>query len=86
MGQNDFRSKTVSRDVYMACAYVLIYGHIPDNKVHGVIMGPIWSRQDPGGPHELCYLGSYKRVISLVLCVKSFDLHIPGIDQIYAYQ
>ena len=20
-------------------------------------MGPIWGRQDPGGPHELCYLG-----------------------------
>ena len=19
-------------------------------------MGPIWDRQDPGGPHELCYL------------------------------
>ena len=24
---------------------------IPDNKVHGAIMGPIWGRQDPGGPH-----------------------------------
>ena len=23
----------------------------PDSKVHGVIMGPIWGRQDPGGPH-----------------------------------
>ena len=23
----------------------------PDNKVHGANMGPIWSRQDPGGPH-----------------------------------
>ena len=20
-------------------------------------MGPIWGRHDPGGPHELCYLG-----------------------------
>ena len=33
-----------------------------DSKVHGVNMGPIWGRQDPGGPpcwpHELCYLGS----------------------------
>ena len=26
------------------------YG-IPDNKVHGANMGPIWGRQDPGGPH-----------------------------------
>ena len=23
----------------------------PDNKVHGVNMGLIWGRQDPGGPH-----------------------------------
>ena len=22
----------------------------PDNKVHGAKMGPIWGRQDPGGP------------------------------------
>ena len=22
-----------------------------DTKVHGANMGPIWSRQDPGGPH-----------------------------------
>ena len=24
---------------------------IPDSKVHGANMGPIWGRQDPGGPH-----------------------------------
>ena len=24
---------------------------VPDNKVHGIHMGPIWGRQDPGGPH-----------------------------------
>ena len=24
---------------------------IPDCKVHGANMGPIWGRQDPGGPH-----------------------------------
>ena len=23
----------------------------PDSKVHGAHMGPIWVRQDPGGPH-----------------------------------
>ena len=23
----------------------------PDNKVHGADMGPIWGRQQPGGPH-----------------------------------
>ena len=26
------------------------YG-IPDSKVHGANMGPIWGQQDPGGPH-----------------------------------
>ena len=25
--------------------------NVPDNKVHGANMGPIWGRQDPGGPH-----------------------------------
>ena len=24
---------------------------IPDSKVPGANMGPIWGRQDPGGPH-----------------------------------
>ena len=24
---------------------------VPDRKVHGANMGPIWDRQDPGGPH-----------------------------------
>ena len=24
---------------------------IPDSKVHGDNVGPIWGRQDPGGPH-----------------------------------
>ena len=23
----------------------------PDSKVHGANMGPIWGRQEPGGPH-----------------------------------
>ena len=28
------------------------YAHAdPDSKVHGANMGPIWGRQDPGGPH-----------------------------------
>ena len=25
--------------------------HCPDSTVHGANMGPIWDRQDPGGPH-----------------------------------
>ena len=23
----------------------------PDSKIHGANVGPIWGRQDPGGPH-----------------------------------
>ena len=34
-------------------------GSYPDSRVHGANMGPIWGRQDPGGPHEPCYLGSH---------------------------
>ena len=31
----------------------------PDSKVHGANLGPIWSRQDPVGPHvgPMNYLG-----------------------------
>ena len=25
--------------------------YVPDSKVHGANMGPIWGQQDPGGPH-----------------------------------
>ena len=27
------------------------YNSNPQRKVHGANMGPIWGRQDPGGPH-----------------------------------
>ena len=48
---------------------------IPINKVHGANMGPIWDRQDPGGPHVgpmnfaiwVCY-GMKKFSSVLVLC------------------
>ena len=26
-------------------------GDYPDSKFHGVNMGPVWGRQDPGVPH-----------------------------------
>ena len=29
----------------------LLSSNTPDSKVHGANMGPIWGRQDPGGPH-----------------------------------
>ena len=31
--------------------YIDNYYAIPDSKVHVANMGPIWGRQDPGGPH-----------------------------------
>ena len=31
--------------------WCLVYKCLPDNKVHGANKGPIWDRQDPGGPH-----------------------------------
>ena len=31
--------------------YVSFSLNDPDSKVHRANMGPIWNRQDPGGPH-----------------------------------
>ena len=45
--------KTFSELRFMPCtcdSYVL-HQYIPDSKVHGANMGPIWSQQDPDGPH-----------------------------------
>ena len=36
-----------SRFVYHYGFYLLI----PDSKIHSAHMGPIWGRQEPGGPH-----------------------------------
>ena len=38
------------------CRFGICTGHelcnsYPNSKVHGANMGPIWGRQDPGGPH-----------------------------------
>ena len=38
-----------TRHYIIVCLYSMEY--IPDSKVHGASMGPIWGRQDPGGPH-----------------------------------
>ena len=34
---------------YLQQNFVVV--NYPDSKVHGANMGPIWGRQDPGGPH-----------------------------------
>ena len=35
----------------MSVGCIYLFMPIPDSKVHGANMGPIWGRQDPGGPH-----------------------------------
>ena len=35
----------------MPCGTQNLIKNDPDSKVHGVNMGPIWGRQDPGGPN-----------------------------------
>ena len=42
-------------------------GPCPDSKVHGANMGPIWGRQDPGGPH----VGPMNFAIRVYLCCLS---------------
>ena len=39
------------------CVWGVLY-YYPDSKFRKANMGPIWGRQDPGGPHELRYLGT----------------------------
>ena len=35
---------------WVVCCELKVWS-IPDSKVHGANMGPIWGWQDPGGPH-----------------------------------
>ena len=52
--------------------YSMLYG-VPDSKVHGASMGPIWGWQDPGGPHvgpmNLAIWGTFVTVILYVIYV-----------------
>ena len=43
VGVDDIRENLPHVYEYPSC--------FPDRKVHGANMGPIWDRQDPGGPH-----------------------------------
>ena len=49
-------------DIVLRAAFVAVVGNLlpislsifarnPDSKAHGANMGPIWGRQNPGGPH-----------------------------------
>ena len=42
----------VLQDYFLSISYVNKHMQpLSDSKVHGANMGPIWGRQDPGGPH-----------------------------------
>ena len=43
--------------------WILLTRDYPDSKIHWANMGPIWGRQDPGGPH----VGPVKCVIWVVM-------------------
>ena len=53
--QNDILEMTQCLIKYVDKKRTYASGYIcqqdPDSKVHGANMGPIWGRQDPGGPH-----------------------------------
>ena len=34
-----------------AAMMISVWLSLPDSKIHGANMGPIWGRQDQGGPH-----------------------------------
>ena len=36
---------------WMLNLWLNFHENYPDSKVDGANMGPIWGRQDPGGPH-----------------------------------
>ena len=58
------------------CSPSWVFGCVqrsPDSKVHGANMGPIWGRQDPGGPH----VGPMNLAIR-VLIFHEEEFHPPG--------
>ena len=40
-----------NQSIYEVSNWTLFTKKHPDSKFHGANMGPIWGRQDPGGPH-----------------------------------
>ena len=55
----------------MSAPWTLLSGNIPDSKVHGAYMGPIWACQDPGGP----YVGP----MNFAIWDAPFSLQVSGI-------
>ena len=51
--------------------------HIPDSKVHGANVGPIWGRQDPDGPHVgPMNLAIYDLSLEAIMCHKRLNCYM----------
>ena len=52
---DDDTAHMVGISVFLGFPYMVSISHLnvntPDSNVHGANMGPIWGRQEPGGPH-----------------------------------
>ena len=46
-----FENERVCINIRMMKRAMKATNPVPDSKVHGANMGPIWGRQDPGGSH-----------------------------------
>ena len=44
-------SPTIDHQMIWTIGFIMSH-QVPDSKVYGANMGPIWDRQDPGGPHD----------------------------------
>ena len=54
---------------------------IPESKVHVANMGPIWGRQDPGGPH----VGPINFAIWVVRSVQLILSAVPNLQESWCY-
>ena len=54
----------------------------PDSKVHGTNMGPIWGRQDRGGPHD----GPMNFAIWAIACYLTALTHYPNCLQLIIFK
>ena len=65
--------------------FVGLHYSIADSKIHGANMGPIWGRQDPGGPHlGPMNLGIWDVV--LYICDTSIYFHMRHFSATYRFQ
>ena len=65
---------------WILCWLAFISSDTPDSKVHGANMGPIWGRQDPGGPlvgpmnfaiwNRTGYAVDHRHHVDLLTCIE----------------